>query len=335
VPPGTVKVEQRALFAIELSATGEPPTEFRLFAAGQNKTHDGRGCFIFDDLSAKSCEFHCAERGLDYAVDYEHASLSFLQVDPAESGKAAGWFKATVRDGALWATAVTWTEKAAAKLKAREYRYFSPAADFETTPEGPKRITKLVNCALTNNPALAGIPPLMASAVAEPTKENRMKTLLAALSLAADATEAEALAAFTKVRDGLQALLSLTGKTTDAEALGVIAGWKGEAEKVAALSAKVAELESAKLSTERDGLIDQGKKDGKLPPALEPWARTQSAESLKAFLSVAPKVGTPPVLEPKTVIGADADATLSAVAKLMGQDPKKVAEFKSAKIVAA
>ena len=156
---------QRALFAIELSATGEPPTEFRLFASGQNRTHDGRGTFTFDDLSCASVRKCMEERGIqDYAIDYEHASLSFLMADPAESGKAAGWFKPEIRDGALFATRVEWTEAATAKLKAREFRYFSPAADFDEASDGSKRITKLVNCALTNNPALAGIPPLMASA---------------------------------------------------------------------------------------------------------------------------------------------------------------------------
>lgn len=327
---------QRAVFAIELSASGEPPSEFRLFQAGPNKTHDGRGCFVFDDLSVASVRKHSEERGIaDYAIDYEHASLNFLMADPAESGKAAGWFKPEFRDGALYATQVQWTPKATEKLKAREFRYFSPAADYETTPDGTKRISKLINCALTNNPALAGIPPLMASAVAGVPKENRMKTLFAALSLAEDATEAQALAALTALRDSRAAFLALSAKPTDAEALGVITGWKTEAAKVAALSAKVTELETAKLSGERDGLIEQGKKDGKLPPALEPWAKTQTSESLKAFLSAAPTVVAPPVKEPEKAVALQADAALSQVAQLMGQDPKKVAEFKASKTVAA
>jgi phage I-like protein len=331
---GGVNVAKRALFAIELSAHGEPPTEFRLFQAGENRTHDGRGCFVFDGLSAKSCETHRDERGLDYAIDYEHASLMPFAVDPAESGKAAGWFKAEIREGSLWATHVQWTEPAAAKLRAREYRYFSPAADFETCPDGAQRITRLVNCALTNNPALAGIPPLMASAVAEVPKENRMKTLLSALSLAETATEAEALAALTKVKDGLSALLSLTGTKTDAEALGVISGWKTGAEKVAALTAEVEGLKSAALSSERDTLIAQGKTDGKLPPALELWAKSQSIESLKAFLSAAPKIGGTAVVEPVSPTAGSPDAALAQAAALLSLDPKKVAELKAKKTAA-
>jgi phage I-like protein len=336
VPLGTVKAQtpQRALFAIELAASGEPPAEFRLFAAGANKTHDGRGSFLFDDLSATACMTHCRERGLDYAIDYEHASLSFLQVDPAEAGKAAGWFTLAIRNGEAWATGVQWTPKAAEKLKAREFRYFSPAADCETTPDGAKRITKVINCALTNNPALAGIPPLMASAVAEPKKETRMKTLLTALSLAETASEAEALAALTKVKDGLAALLSLTGKATEAEALGVISGWKTEAEKVAAISTELATLKSAQVEGEKSALIDQGKKDGKLPPALEGWAKGQSVESLKAYLSAAPKIGAAPAVEPSSPQAGNPDAAVAQAAALLSLDPKKVAELKATKTAA-
>jgi phage I-like protein len=329
-----VDTQRRALFSVELSVSGEPPTEFRMFAAGENRTHDGRGVFLFDDLSAAACMKHCAERGLDYVVDYGHASLEFLTVDPAEAGKAAGWFKPAIRDGALWASDVQWTPKAAEKLRAREYRYFSPAADYEVTPDGAQRITKLINCAITNNPALAGIPPLMASAVAEVPKENRMKTLLSALSLAETATEAEALAALTKVKDGLSALLSLTGTKTDAEALGVISGWKTGSEKVAALSAEVEGLKTAALSSERDTLIAQGKTDGKLPPALELWAKSQSIESLKAFLSAAPKIGATTVTEPVSPTAGSPDAALAQAAALLSLDPKKVAELKAKKTAA-
>lgn len=148
--------------AVALTDDGKLPAEFRLFAAGDNRTT--KGTFIFDAESAESVAKYAAEWGNDFMIDYEHASLAALTVDPAEAGKAAGWFRPEVRDGALWATAVSWTAAAAEKLKAREYRYISPAADFETDAKtGACRITQLINCALTNIPATIGMEPLVAS----------------------------------------------------------------------------------------------------------------------------------------------------------------------------
>ncbi len=324
-----------ARFAVELAigASGELPTEFCLFRAGENRTHDGRGAFLFDDLSTKSCETHHAERGLaDYMVDYDHASLAFIATDPAESGKAAGWFKMAVRDGALWATDVSWTPKGAEKLRAREFRYFSPAADYETTPDGAKRITKLVNCALTNNPALAGIPPLVASTTppAKPEKEQSMKSILVLLGLAESASESEAATALAKINEALRSLVTLSGKASPAEALGVFTGWKAAVEQSAKLSAKIAELEAASASRELEELIKTGKTEGKLPPALEPWARSVGTVALKAFLEAAPKIGDSEKHEKPT---GDQTVTLSATeiegCKKTGLDPKKYAEHKA------
>jgi phage I-like protein len=319
---------ERVTFAIELQAGAEPPTEFRLFGAGPNKAHDGRGTFVFDDLSAQACMTHSAERGLDYVIDYEHASLSSFSLDPAESGKAAGWFTPEIRDGALFATNVKWTPKATEKLKAREFRYFSPAADFEATPDGGKRITKLINCALTNNPALAGIPPLMATAEINP-KEHRMnKILLSLLKLSETASEAELQAAITRLVDGHAALLSATGKTNHAEALGVLAGWKAGAEQAVTLSAELGELKKTAAAKELDEVITAAKTGGQLPPAAEATARqiglSSGVVALKAFLEVLPKHGgeraqPDPSADPS---GGQSTVTLSTAEKAAAKGDK-------------
>jgi phage I-like protein len=154
-----------AKFAVEIAAAPEPPKEFRLFRAGLNECIDGRGPYVFDAVSATACMKHAASWGVDYALDYEHASLSPLKMDPAEAGKAAGWFRLAVRGGELWATDVKWTPKGRERLQAREYRYVSPAANFEKMKDGQQRITQLINCALTNTPALTQQAPLMAASL--------------------------------------------------------------------------------------------------------------------------------------------------------------------------
>ncbi|MFB9160491.1 phage protease, partial [Chromobacterium violaceum] len=56
----------------------------------------------------------------------------------------------------LYATDVEWTDKAAAMIVAKEYRYLSPVFTYDK--QG--RVTGLLHVALTNNPALDELPEL-------------------------------------------------------------------------------------------------------------------------------------------------------------------------------
>lgn len=133
---------------------------------------------------------------------------------------------------------------------------------------------------------------------AAPT-ETTMQTIARALGLKDDASEAECLAALTdkmnaaataeRVRTALEArVIEATGAKTVEAAFGVVAAWKTGAEQVPALTAKLAELDGHIVARDRDALIAEGVKAKKLTPALAEWAKTQSVESLKAFLEKAP-----------------------------------------------
>lgn len=182
---------QPALFRVEIPATGEPPSEFRLFRSGLNETIDGRGPFLFDAESARSCMAHAEKWGVDLMVDYEHGSLAGIKLDPSEANKAAAWFRLAVRAGELWAIGVRWTAKAAEKLRAREFRFISPACDFEKLSDGRQRIVKVINAALVNMPALVRQESLMAAsarmpvAVASLTPEERQVGAALGIDLAA------------------------------------------------------------------------------------------------------------------------------------------------------
>ena len=134
----------------------EPPTEFRIFAAGKNES--SKGSVIFDDEAAKRVLADYASQGNELMIDYDHYALETGMPDPAQAGKAAGWFNLEVRDGELWAVNVRWTEPAAEALRRREWRYISPA--FYTDKN---RVTSLINVALTNLPATKKLQPLMAA----------------------------------------------------------------------------------------------------------------------------------------------------------------------------
>jgi hypothetical protein len=153
------------IIALDIAGAATPPTEFRIFARGPVKTRKGE--FVFDEIAAHRVTSEAADFGNEFPLDYAHAMFSGYAPNPAEAHKAAGWFRPSLRNGELWATAVTWTESARTYLKNREYRYISPTFEHED-----RRITRLLNVALTNVPATHGLEPLMAHSLREAAHER-------------------------------------------------------------------------------------------------------------------------------------------------------------------
>lgn len=137
----------------------ELPTEFRLFVAGWNDTENGR--YLFDAEAAASCMAAYEKWGVDIAIDLDHQMLDpFPSADPT-ARDARGWCKLELRDdGSLWAVAVKWTNDGAARLSEKRQRYVSPAFSYE---EKSRRVTKIVNVAITALPATHETPPLVAA----------------------------------------------------------------------------------------------------------------------------------------------------------------------------
>ena len=274
-------MKQTRLLRLELNEV--PPREFRVFPYGVIETT--KGIFIFDERAAEQVMAAWRDYGNDLVIDYEHQTF-----EPAGNGPvpAAGWFGLELRDDGLWAVSVRWTERAAEALKAREYRYMSPA--FEHDDEG--RITRLYNVALVNFPATKAMEPLAAGG--KKTKEHveggSMKGLLKLLGLGDGASEAEAAEAVSKLKDTAQQLEKLTGKQNTEEALAVVMAWKEGAGQTEKLAARVKELEAEQRKAELSALVQKGLDEGKLTPALKGWAMTLSKEALEAYLSAAPQI---------------------------------------------
>jgi len=98
-------------------------------------------------------------------IDYEHQTMHDVQAP------AAGWIKRMIDRGTdgLWVT-VEWTARAMEYLKNREYRYFSPVFWFE---EGTRRVFRIQNVALTNDPLINSLKPIMAKMSLEEAREAR------------------------------------------------------------------------------------------------------------------------------------------------------------------
>lgn len=274
--------------AAQKGADGAPaaPSSFRIFKQGFNEST--KGVFKFSDTSARRVMDRAKAYGNELAIDYAHGMFAFISADPAESGKAAGWFTPELREGELWAASVSWTPKAERMLLDREYRYISPTFDTDEAGE----IHALHNVALTNIPALHSLEPLMASwAAGQPEaddeEETMDKALLMLLGLNENASQAEVLAALQRLQAPQTELLQLTAKANATEALGVVKAWKAAADSVPAMHEELTKLKTATLDARKEALIAQGKREGRVPPAYEPLLRTWELSQLEAFLKVA------------------------------------------------
>lgn len=311
--PNTSRVQRAIARATELhlDASNGPPTEFRIFPKGTFTTRNHPDVtFVFDEESARSVMEAARVWGNQFHADYEHAAL-----DPGERGSpAAAWFDLAVRDDGLWAVNVKWTEHAQKAISSREYRYHSPVWKFD---ERTGRVLEFINLALTNLPATDHMVPIAASLTSPSLESKPMKTVLAALKLADSATEAEALAALSRVQELQTSVANLTGTATPAEMVGTLQAFKASHEALAATRQELDTLKAEKEKGELEKVLDEGVKAGKLTAAMLEWARKQPVAELKAYLAVAHRVIPTKANPPK---GSDAGGTTTENATVEATD---------------
>jgi len=256
------RIARASLRLVDL--TGDPPSEVLLFRSGMNRSY--KGLLLFDEEAARRVLADVKEHGAELFFDYDHASLYGFSKG---SGEAAAWFTLEVKDGELWAVNVRWTEEAAEKVRARKYRYISPAVDYETNSN---RITRLINVALTNLPASHGLPPLMAASQGENRMlEGALAHIATELGLDPDkASEDEVIKAF----DDRLAGLGDEDEAEDApegsgEALAQLRALTGKATAREALAAAASELKAAREAAAEEeirSLVDHGVALKRIPP---------------------------------------------------------------------
>ena len=134
----------------EMAADGSVPEWIPLLPAGPDiKARDGRSWI----LDSQAVIDRTMENEADPPLDINHSTEKRGRWG-AES-PAAGWLKAfQVRDdGATWAR-VEWTDRGMEAVKAREYRYVSPAFTHIPDSDGNRIIQRISSAALTCLPAL-------------------------------------------------------------------------------------------------------------------------------------------------------------------------------------
>lgn len=275
------------------------PAELRLFCYGPNSTRKGE--LLFDAQAAEAVMAAYAQHGADLPFDWDHGMVRG-HGDPKASGEAAGWFNLEVRPDGLWATNIRFTDDASNAIKAGKWRYVSPAVLCDKS----KRITKLINVALTNLPAMDNIQPLTAKD--EPEKEqHRMKdTLCLTLGLKEDLGEPELIKHLIDLNNHNLELLSLTKQNSFEQAVGVLQAWRAGYEQNIATQLEIEKLQAERASAQKQALIEANK--AKFSPSMREWANGQSLEALSAFVAVAPDLVTlsekAPVEAPKDELSA-------------------------------
>ena len=300
--PGKFKVAgMKYLFSIAaLTVDVKAGAEIQLLPAGEFRARDGRpnnvDTWRIDAKIAARIIALAAARQTPFVIDYEHQTL--LSEKNGQPAPAAGWFKTLEwRDGqGLFATDVTWTDKARAMIDAGEYKFLSPVFGYD-----PKTgaVRQLLHAALTNVPALDGMAEVAAAAARlfdsdQPTKEKHMPEFLKKLlGLADDADEKAVEGAVT----ALKAKADKAGELeTEVAALKTAAPDPAKfvpADTMKALQTEVATLTAQIHGRELEELIKSGLQDGRILPAMEAWARDlgkKDVAQLKGYLDNASPV---------------------------------------------
>ncbi len=298
-----------ALGASRQLAGTEPPTEWLLLPLGELHARwvDGdEATFVVDDAALASVMATYARRGRDLSVDYNHAQFDTRPRTDHEM-RSAGSFELEQRPDGLWMVDIRWTADAERYLRNREYRYLSPS--FSADESG--RVLDLHNVALTPNPATLGALPLVASATQPPSgagEEIQLDPILVGLS--ADTPPAQVSVRVAALHNFEGAVLAALGVTTREAALSAVEQGAAAVQLTETLTARVDELEAAASEAEREQVLADARRDGRLTPAQcadGGWARTVDLDVLRAFLASAPRVV--PLGEVSERSGDQSDAT--------------------------
>ena len=295
-------------------------------------------------------------------IDYEHQTLH--KETNGQPAPAAGWMHGLrwVEGSGLFAE-VELTARALQAIASGEYRYFSPVFLYA---EGTGEVLKVTMGALTNHPAIHGMQALNAmqaaasaqfSTTTAPSEEPMLliKALLAVLGLPDNTTEQAALTAVQAHKDVAEAartalvLKAEDGATAVTAACSALTAKAPDPAKfvpvdaLTQLQGQLAALTAQQQADQVEKLIQPALADGRLNPAMEPWARDlgkANMAQLTAFLEAAQPIaalsgtqtqGKPPAGAQATgATGANGlTAEEQAVCSSMGLSPEQFLKAKA------
>lgn len=173
---------------------GRVPNRIMLMPIGKLDAADGRKWEVVDKAHAQEIVDATKARlgRRKFMIDYDHQAVLATTDKVGGRALASGWVSDFEVDDDGIHGLVEWTPQARTALRDREYRYLSPV--FGHRPNG--RVTRLLNAALTNTPAL-DMPALAAAQHGEPDTMNK---IIEALGLDGGADEDAIVAAIAELK---------------------------------------------------------------------------------------------------------------------------------------
>ncbi len=247
-----------------------------------------RGDFIFDHDAGDRVLARVKSLRNDFVVDYEHQSLEGVQAP------AAGWIKEfDLRGDGLWGR-VEWTGKAEGYIRNKEYKYVSPVVKVEAETS---KVTEFINLALTNNPQIDGMVPLVNKKTSQKKEKNNMKAIAAALSLNESATEAEIIAAIKALKKEdkeekdvansavaeLKEFYAELDAKDASEAKGKLLALKQGDSSLKTLQTELTALKNGLAKEKAEKAVTEALACGKITPAQKEWATDYAMKDLVGF----------------------------------------------------
>lgn len=316
------------LAVLDAQLTQQDDGWYQLLPVGPFKARDGRpfdvpgGHWQLDKTIATTLINRAKALGQDILIDYDHQTLNVEKT--GKEAPAAGWYNGDEiewREGQGLFIKPRWTERAAALVAAKEYRFLS--AVFPYDAQG--RPLELRMTAITNDPGVVGMQALAALSAqpiqpgqlanpahaahketpmnellkkllaklgieltGDPTDEQLQKALTELDSLQASAKKAPELeAALSAEKASLAALKAQPGGQVDLAQFVPVATYNALVTQVAALTAQVDTTDAATL-------IKEARTAGKVVAAEEEYLTAYAAQkgvaALKALLEPRPAI---------------------------------------------
>lgn len=313
------------LAVLDAQLTQQEDGWYQLLPVGPFKARDGRpfdvpgGHWLLDKTIATTLINRAKALGQDILIDYDHQTLNIEKT--GKEAPAAGWYNGDEiewREGLGLFIKPRWTERAAAMIAAKEYRFLS--AVFPYDAQG--RPLELRMTAITNDPGVVGMQALAALSAqpiqpgqpatpahketpmnellkkllaklgieltGDPTDEQLQKALAELDSLQASAKKAPELeAALSAEKASLAALKAQPGGQVDLAQFVPVATYNALVTQVAALTAQVDTTDAATL-------IKEARTQGKIVAAEEEYLTAYAAQkgvaALKALLEPRPAI---------------------------------------------
>ncbi|WP_421292132.1 phage protease [Aeromonas veronii] len=245
-------VSGKRLAVLDAQLTPQGDGWYQLLPVGPFKARDGRpfdvasGHWQLDGQIAAALIARAKALGQDILIDYDHQTLKTDQ--NGQPAPAAGWYNADEiewREGQGLFIKPRWTERAAALVAAKEYRFLSAVFPYDT--QG--RPLELRMTAITNDPGVVGMQAL--AALSALPASSLMSTQPGQLAISSHVAQQE-----NSMNEHLIALLGKLGIQPSAD--GQFTAEQGTAALAAldtlqAIAKKAPELEAA-LTAERTSL---------------------------------------------------------------------------------